>query len=156
MSMTNIINTTEGSKGDVREPRVIFRFERGSYFDGDLFYKIMEEEDGFWFYGEGTNRFDLMAMYRFQISEEDLDQLAKYVLPAKEWPEENRAVGVMDGYYWIIHFDHKGLEVHTSGYMKFPEGYKIVVGNLQMFIENLCLTYAPDEYDYGWERRVEF
>ncbi len=141
---------------DGKRVREVFRLERGSYFDGRLCYWITEEEDGFWFHGEGTDRFALMPEYRFRISGTDLDQLAEYVLPAKGWPADDRDPFVLDGYSWHLHFDHKELKVHASGYMRFPAGYRVTVGNLQLFIETLCLTYAGEEYDYGWENRIEF
>ena len=144
----------EGRDGSNKGPRVIFLFERGAYFDGDLRYRIEEKDDEYWFYGSGSGRFD-MKEYRFRLSEEDVDMLKDYVLQAKDWPEENNAVGVLDGYYWVIYYDYKGLTINTSGYMKFPEGFKIIIGNIQLYMEHLCLTYAED-YDCCWEKRVTF
>ena len=135
--------------------REVFRFERGSYHSGVLSYAIQEGSDGFWFCVKGDLT-DRMKEYRFRIPEEDIRRMKEYILPAKDWPADDREEGVLDGYYWILKYDFDGLKVDTSGYMRYPDNYRITTGNLQFFIEYLCVTYAPEEYDYAWEKRIEY
>ena len=137
--------------------REILKFERGSYYEGMLSYCIREENDGFWFYGKGMGMMDWVPEFHFRIQKEDIRELEEYILPMKDWPEQNGDFAC-DAYHWEIRFHDEDLKVTTSGWMKYPEEYRVPIGNLQLWIENLCLTYDPAHHDspFAALKRVEF
>ena len=134
----------------------IFYFARGSYFGGDLMYKIENMDNKFVFKGRAYNDFHWMPNMEFEIPEEEIDKLIKRLRPVLKWKRKYEVeYGVDDGYGWDIRFNYKNIRIKTGGYEKYPRDYCRVIKRLQRFIERLGAKYNEEYQREGYKERIE-
>ena len=125
------------------DKKVIFEFERGAFFSGQLDYRIADMH----FTMKTCNAFRSMQCFEFDVTEEDLQRIFAVLAPVKKWKEEyDDKNGILDGFGWSIKYCHKGIKIASQGYEAFPRDYKTVIEELQECMETLCKKYAADQY----------
>ena len=120
----------------------MFKFERGSFFGGQLNYSIVDLHFSMNVY----NGLHYMKCFEFDITEEEMSEIEKIVKPAQEWKKKYNNDSVLDGYGWNIEYWHNDVQMHAQGYMDYPDDFQIVVSGLQDYMECLCKKYCSDIY----------
>ncbi len=46
----------------------------------------------------------------------------------------------------ILYMGSLRIKIYSSGYEAYPDDYRVVIGNLQDYIELLCKKYSADTY----------
>ena len=120
----------------------MFEFSRGSFFTGQLDYNIKN----FHFSMEVCNAFHAMKCFEFDITEEEMLKIGNIISPVKKWTDKYDNPSILDGYGWRINYCHNGIKIHANGYEAYPDDFRVVIEDLQDYIENLCKKYAADTY----------
>lgn len=120
----------------------MFKFERGSFFGGQLNYSIVDLH----FSMNAYNGLHYMKCFEFDITEEEMSEIEKIVKPAQEWMKKYNNDSFLDGYGWNIEYCHNDVQMHAQGYMDYPDDFWIVVSGLQDYMECLCKKYCSDIY----------
>lgn len=122
---------------------VMFLFERGAFFSGEIEYRIIDMH----FSMEGYNSFYDMQRFEFDVTNEDLYKIGKILEPVKAWEREyDNEEEVYDGFGWSIAYHYEGTDIASEGYEAFPDDYAKVIAELQEYMETLCKKYAADNY----------
>lgn len=120
----------------------MFKFGRGAFFTGQLDYNIKDLH----FSMQVMNAFHDMKCFEFDITEEEMCKIGDIIADVKKWKDDYDGGFVLDGYGWHIKYCHNGIKIYSSGYEAYPDDYRVVIGNLQDYIELLCKKYSADTY----------
>jgi len=128
---------------DSEAEKEMFSFERGEFFGGSLDYRIKNMH----FSMRPYNAFCKMQQCEFDITERELLKIVSIIAPVTKWKENyDNTEFILDGYGWHIKYSYKGVNIYSHGYEAYPEDYKLVIGELQNYMEELCKKYAPEGY----------
>lgn len=140
----------------MEEQLLVFRFQRGAFFSGDLEYKIYRHDDGkLLFRSHASNCFCGMKDYEFLMPVDAINGIVKLVKSIKNWekayenPDE-----ILDGYGWSIQLAYGDCKFSSQGYEAYPENYRKVVKTIQKEIEKICKKYAIDYSEDGKRQRL--
>ena len=139
----------------------IFRFGRGAFFGGSLrtsIYSLSDDTRNVLVRMDPYNFFYIVKMpaHKFLMPVDELRKITAVLNTIRNWKEEYRCKDkILDGYGWHIEYHSDDFKYLSHGYESYPENYCEKFSELQTIIEDLCLKYDPDRYDWkGREERI--
>lgn len=139
----------------MNDGEIVFEFERGSFFGGNLRYVVEEENGLFIFTGFPSNGLAWMGRCEFVLPEEEISNLYEELIEIENWKRNYKNPDqILDGYGWVIKYTWAEKKIYSHGYEQYPKEYKRIIKKLQTKMEEIMKKYDPDYQEEGMRERL--